>query len=902
MREAIDAANRNVGEEDTIGFALLAAPTTIAVESSLPAITDPLVIDGTTQPGYAGRPVVELRGPGGFPGVDGLTVIARDSTIRGLAINGFFIGVDLRGQGGNRIEGNFIGTDLSGRLARPNTREGILIRSGTGNRVGGTAPDAPNLISGNTGSAASAGIRIENPANGQVIEGNLVGTDVTGGQALPNTDGIVITASSDNTIGGSGAAARNLISGNVGTGIAIGSFSSRNRVVGNYVGTDGTGGRSVGNGGSGVSISNESNDNAVGGIATGTGNVISANRGPGLVINLAHRTSVQGNFIGTDASGSAALGNGQGVAMVTAEDTLIGGLDAGARNVISANGIQGGEGGIQFANGPNNRNRVEGNLIGTDITGTQPLGNGGIGVQCCGVNGGTDNRIGGFADGAGNEIAFNSADGVVIGQAFEQFPTRGTSVLANSIFSNGGIGIDFVLGGNPPGSVGPTPNDAGDPDTGPNELQNFPVLTDVRVGGGSTTVDGALNSAPNRNYRVEFFRNTECDPGGFGEGETFLGARDVTTDASGNVTFSATFPIALSAAEVVTTTATDPVGNTSEFSECHVGRPVPIGTIVVAKRTVPGSDSAQFAFSGDAAGSIGDGERITVAGLEPGSYRSTEAVPAGWDLTSIACGDENSSGDPATGSATFNLEAGETVVCTFTNTKRGTVVVEKQTVPDGTPGSFIFTGAAPGTIGDGGRLTSGGLLPGTYSAQEADPGPGFELESIACDDENSGGEEASRTATIRLEPGETVKCVFTNSKRPEPPPNRPPDCTGTAQPSLLWPPNHKFHLISLGGIRDPDGDPVVVSISGVTQDEPLNGLGDGDTAPDARPGPTASQVYVRSERSGLLDGRVYRINYRATDSQGAVCTGTAAVGAPHDMGQGSTPIDSAPPSYNSFGP
>jgi CSLREA domain-containing protein len=898
LREAIDAANRNVGEEDTIGFALLAAPATIAVESSLPAITDPLVIDGTTQPGYAGRPVVELRGPGGFPGVEGLTVIARDSTIRGLAINGFFIGVDLRGQGGNRIEGNFIGTDLSGGVARGNTREGIRIGSGS-NRIGGTGPNEGNLISGNTGGAVSAGIRVEGPADGQVIEGNLIGTDVTGGDALPNAVGVVI-ATSDNTIGGSQQAARNVISGNVGGGVRLIEGATGNRIEGNYVGTDRTGSGSVGNGGAGVAIGVGSHENVVGGSAVNAGNVISAN-GVGLDINLANRTRVQGNLIGTDASGSAALGNaGPGVSVVTADDTLIGGREAGARNVISANGTSAlVGGGIVIGNGPNNRTRVEGNLIGTDITGAQPLGNAGIGVACCGVFGGTDNRIGGVPVGAGNVIAFNSGDGVVVGGVFEQqAPTRGTSMLGNSIFSNAGLGIDLQT----LTDQQPTPNDAGDPDTGPNELQNFPVVTDVRIVPGATTVDARLNSLPDRTYRVEFFRNRECDPEGFGEGGTFLGARDVTTDASGNVSFSATFPVALSAAEVVTTTATDPDGNTSEFSECHVGRPVPIGTIVVEKRTVPGSDPAKFAFSGDAAGSIGDGERITVAGLEPGTYRSTEAVPAGWDLTSIACSDQNSSGDPATGSATFNLEVGETVVCTFTNTKRGTVVVEKQTVPDGTAGSFTFTGASPGTIGDGGRLTADGLLPGTYSAQEADPGPGFELESIACDDENSGGDQASRTATIRLEPGETVKCVFTNRKRPEPPPNRPPDCTGTAQPSLLWPPNHKFHLISLGGISDPDGDPVVAAISGVTQDEPLNGLGDGDTAPDARRGPTASQVYVRSERSGLLDGRVYRINYRATDSKGAVCTGTAAVGVPHDMGQGSAPIDSAPPSYNSFGP
>jgi hypothetical protein len=93
-----------------------------------------------------------------------------------------------------------------------------------------------------------------------------------------------------------------------------------------------------------------------------------------------------------------------------------------------------------------------------------------------------------------------------------------------------------------------------------------------------------------------------------------------------------------------------------------------------------------------------------------------------------------------------------------------------------------------------------------------------------------------------------------------------------------------------------------VSVVTVTQDEPLNGLGDGDTAPDAKRGPTASQVYVRSERSGLSDGRVYRIDYWAVDAKGGVCIGATSVGVPHDMGQGSTPIDSAPPSYNSFGP
>jgi hypothetical protein len=136
----------------------------------------------------------------------------------------------------------------------------------------------------------------------------------------------------------------------------------------------------------------------------------------------------------------------------------------------------------------------------------------------------------------------------------------------------------------------------------------------------------------------------------------------------------------------------------------------------------------------------------------------------------------------------------------------------------------------------------------------------------------------------------------------ENPPNHPPNCPGTAKPVSLWPPNHKFRLISLDGINDPDGDRLQIIVTGVTQDEPVNGLGDGDTTPDAKIGPAPTQVYLRSERSGLLDGRVYRINYTASDSKGASCTGIATVGVPHDQGKGKTPIDSDPPGYDSFGP
>lgn len=122
--------------------------------------------------------------------------------------------------------------------------------------------------------------------------------------------------------------------------------------------------------------------------------------------------------------------------------------------------------------------------------------------------------------------------------------------------------------------------------------------------------------------------------------------------------------------------------------------------------------------------------------------------------------------------------------------------------------------------------------------------------------------------------------------------NHNPICTAVNGGPSLWPPNHKLHLITLTGATDPDGDPVALTVTGVTQDEPLNGLGDGDTSPDATPGPTAGQAYLRAERSGIGDGRVYRISFTGSDGRGGTCAGTAIVGVPHDQGKGKIPVDS----------
>jgi uncharacterized repeat protein (TIGR01451 family) len=122
--------------------------------------------------------------------------------------------------------------------------------------------------------------------------------------------------------------------------------------------------------------------------------------------------------------------------------------------------------------------------------------------------------------------------------------------------------------------------------------------------------------------------------------------------------------------------------------------------------------------------------------------------------------------------------------------------------------------------------------------------------------------------------------------------NHNPICTEVTGGPSLWPPNHKLVLITLTGATDPDGNPVTTAVGGVTQDEPLDGLADGNTSPDAMPGPSGDQVYLRAERSGLGDGRVYRIGFTVTDPFGGMCTGATSVGVPHDQGGQPTAIDS----------
>jgi hypothetical protein len=190
---------------------------------------------------------------------------------------------------------------------------------------------------------------------------------------------------------------------------------------------------------------------------------------------------------------------------------------------------------------------VLGNYIGTDPTGTQPLGNDRNGVQFLFKN----NTVGGDTPAAANIIAFNGADGVTV----ENSIATGDRILGNSIFSNADLGIDL-------GDDGFTLNDTGDSDTGPNNLQNFPTITSARTTGTSLTVRGNLNSFRDKTFTIEFFSN----PSGK-EGKTFLARRSVTTDAlTGTAVFSFTFAATVVLGEKITATATR-AGNTSEFSK-----------------------------------------------------------------------------------------------------------------------------------------------------------------------------------------------------------------------------------------------------------------------------------------------------------------------------------------------
>jgi Domain of unknown function DUF11/Right handed beta helix region/Prealbumin-like fold domain len=630
LRGAIMAANANAGK-DKIEFAI-PEPPTIMPETDLPAIEDPVVIDGGTQDRLSQTPDVELRGDGisilrVLEG-HGLRLQAGDSVVGGLVINRFFYaGITIEAGDGNQIVGNYIGTDVTGEAAAgngfPPQAVGIDVFAGSEHQIGGPTAQDRNVISGN-----GTNIFFE-PGSQSRVRGNHIGTDVDGETALGGSGAGIFIRSPGNVIGGLDSGDRNVISGN-GTNILIDSSTAGdNTIQNNYIGTDVEGETALGESGVGIRVYSAGNlieENLISGndgvgisvvglagpsntkivgnligtnkggtraIPNGTGvsacgsdiliarNVISGNRDGGFgVTGCAFvenaRFTVQGNFIGTDKDGKAPLGNGNWGLDIGGHDSLIGGTAPGARNIISGNGPGSGQngGGIKLGG---LRNRLEGNLIGVGSDERLAMGNVGHGVLAYG----NENVIGGLEEAARNVIAFSAGNGVTV-----QGDGAVASILRNSIHANGAAGIYLDVG-----TGHRNLNDAGDTDTGPNDLQNFPVITDLRVSGGETLVDVELmNSVPNTNFRLEFFHNDElddapgsgCDPyflypgGSFGEGERWVDSRDVRTDAAGNWRGTFSLPVGTGVREMITATATrfidDPAfslaGSTSEFSEC----------------------------------------------------------------------------------------------------------------------------------------------------------------------------------------------------------------------------------------------------------------------------------------------------------------------------------------------
>ena len=642
LRWAIGRVDADAGSTaaapDTIAFAIGTGPQTIAPASALPTLARPVILDGTTQPGFDRAnpvPIIEISGAATPPGTSGLTVTGGSSTIEGLVINRFQdSGIILQANGGDVILGNTIGLDAAGTAVAAIQNYGISVDSAD-NTIGGTSPAARNVVAGGT-YAIEVGFRsaiVNAPFTGNLVQGNYLGTDASGGVALGKGGIFVVT--SDNTIGGTAPGARNVISNAGGVGVQLGGGISGtvvqgnlvqgnflginaagtaalganlgdgvdilyglhntiggpasgagnvivdgdtgvniqsnggadegNVVQGNRVGTDAAGGAALGSPAAPAVQIYSANGNTIGGTAPGAGNVLS-NSARGLTISSGSNNVIQGNFIGTDAAGTIALPNRSGgIALVTpafagpnsqTSNNTIGGAAPGARNVISGNFSEG----VYLAG--SDHNFVQGNFIGVGADGVTPLGNGTSGVT---VGQGASNAI------LGNVIADNTVNGVTIYSVNQAGVSQstGNSILGNSIYGNGNLGID--LNGD-----GVTTNTPGGPHVGastPNDLQNYPIITAVAPAvGGGTAVAGTLNAAPMTTFTVQFFANDAPDPSSFGEGRAYLGQlTDVMTGADGNATFAATLAGTVSPTQFVTATATDPAGNTSEFSQLVAG-------------------------------------------------------------------------------------------------------------------------------------------------------------------------------------------------------------------------------------------------------------------------------------------------------------------------------------------
>ena len=567
LRWAINQVNADTSDSasqpDTIAFAIPTSDPgyqtdpatggswfTIQPLSPLPGITGSVVIDGYTQTGASAntlKGVGQLGTAAGDPSQYGDNAVlkieldgASAGTAHGLALDANNITVE--GLAINRFAADGIVVNSSGDVIQGNFlgtdvtgslalgNGGADVFDGGAGSIGGPTPAARNIISG----AADT-----YPAYADNSGGYGVTLFTDGAQVQGNFIGTDATGTKPlgNAISGialydnGNVIADNLISGNGGYGVSGETFSAQDAFQGNFIGTDVTGTRAVGNGFFGLFVGGAV---AIGGDTAGAGNLISGNPGG---LRIGSGVEVQGNFMGTDVTGKMALGKPSfGIyGPDGASDDTIGGTAPGAGNVICDSSFAG----IALTG---SGNVIEGNSIGTDRSGTMKLGNGTSGIYISGDS----NTV------AGNTIAFNGDNpNAAQPPAVYVDSGAGNSILGNSIHDNvdlhGNVGLGIYLN---------SANNA-------NDKQAAPVLTSVLSGPGLTIITGTIASVPSATIRVEFFANAAGDP----EGATFLGSKSVVTDSTGNGTFTAVLSTAVPAGQrLVTATVTDPSNNTSEFS------------------------------------------------------------------------------------------------------------------------------------------------------------------------------------------------------------------------------------------------------------------------------------------------------------------------------------------------
>jgi len=576
-----------------------------------------VTIDGYTQPGASpntsatsdnAKILIRIDGSKATtPGGSGFVPFDDDgSTFRGMAFTNWAnpaisggtasgaSGIEANGVG-DYIEGNFFGTDVTGTKAVDSNdhavanRIGIfadngpLFGSAPGNIIGGTTPQARNILSNNQ----VGGILFLSIAYEAHLEGNFIDVDASGTKALGNTDDGVGSNGPTIVIGGTLPGDGNVISANGANvdfnDITNGGAAADSTLQGNLIGTDASGAVSVGSGhGTGVSIYSGPKAELIGGTTPTARNVISGNYYGVYIFDDTSQNVVQGNFIGTDITGTKAVGNAQqgliqgatSSTAVPAVTTTLGGPVAGAGNLISGNLLDGVSiSGTISGGGPYGNlyqgSTIQGNYIGTDLTGKKALPNGGAGIAF--LSDATNNTAGGTQPGAGNLIANNKSDGVHIDTQPSNGEGYGNVTVGNTILANGGAGVRVNSGtqnrisqnsiyqnkslGIDLGAAGPNSNSNCNTDnSGPNNLQNFPQLT---AGSGTafitaTATDpngntsefakavasstgsvldllGSFNSTANTAFTIEFFSSPTADASGYGQGQTYLGSTQVTT-------------------------------------------------------------------------------------------------------------------------------------------------------------------------------------------------------------------------------------------------------------------------------------------------------------------------------------------------------------------------------------